>query len=103
MEFAIPESSTVQSRALSPPPKMIRFLSRYFSLDLTEYEMPLSKYLSGSSIAGGLLGSKDPAPAAIKTLLEINSFPSEVVIFQEEISSSAISSKDSTLSFRNIS
>ena len=34
---------------------------------------------SGFSIFGGLLGSNDPAPAAIKIFLVINSCPSEVV------------------------
>ena len=52
---------------------------------------------------GGLLGSKDPAPAAIKILFAINSFSSEVLIFQEETSSPIISSSYSTLSIRKTS
>ena len=53
---------------------------------------------------GGLLGSNDPAPAAIKIFLVINSCPSEVAILQRVILFSFDSSDiESTLSLRLIS
>ena len=74
MDFAILDNSTVQSSAESPPPNIKIFLSLYLSTDLTAYSTPFVRNLSGSSIFGGLLGSKDPAPAAIKIFFEKNSF-----------------------------
>ena len=58
------------------------FLSLYCSTDLTAYETPLFKYLSGFSILGGFLGSKEPPPAAINIFLDLNLLFSVVITSQ---------------------
>ena len=80
--MAVLDNSTVQSRAESPPPNINTSLFLYLSIDLTAYSTPLLINLSGFSIFGGLLGSNDPAPAAIKIFLDINSLFSVVFTFQ---------------------